>query len=213
MDEEDPRGGSEIGPVTRSALEYGPVLLFFATYLLLKDRTFSVGNEEYSGFVVATAIFIPAILGCIAAHWFLARTVSRMQAATAVLVVVFGGMSIWFNDERFFKIKPTVIYLLFAGIMAGGMLFGKSMIRAVMGEVLPLNEQGWRVMTRNCTILFFVLAAVNEAVWRSFSTETWVYFKTFGIPGAMFAFLFLQTALLIWKYGEDDGEDGSRKAE
>ena len=187
----------EIGQGTKMALELGPVLLFFVAYMMLKDRTFAVGGTEYSGFVAVTAGFIPVLLVCSAVLWRLTGKLSRMQVVTAVLVIVFGGLSIWFNDERFFKVKPTVIYLLFAGILAVGLLRGKSAIQYVMAEALPLDDRGWNVLTRNCTILFLSLAVANEIIWRSFSTEVWVYFKTFGIPGVMFLFLFLQTAFLI----------------
>lgn len=187
----------EIGQGTKLALELGPVLLFFVAYMMLKDRTFALGGTEYSGFVAVTAGFIPVLLACSAVLWRLTGKLSRMQVVTAVLVIVFGGLSIWFNDERFFKVKPTVIYLLFAGILAVGLLRGKSAIQYVMAEALPLDDRGWNVLTRNCTILFLALAVANEIIWRSFSTDVWVYFKTFGIPGVMFLFLFLQTALLI----------------
>ena len=187
----------EIGQGTKLALELGPVLLFFVAYMMLKDRTFTVGGSEYSGFVAVTAGFIPVLLACSAVLWRLTGKLSRMQAVTAVLVIVFGGLSIWFNDERFFKIKPTVIYLLFAGILAVGLLRGKSAIQYVMSEALPLDDRGWNVLTRNCAILFLALAVANEIIWRGFSTEVWVYFKTFGIPGIMFVFLFLQTAILL----------------
>ena len=187
----------EIGQGAKLALELGPVLLFFVAYMMLKDRNFAVGGTEYSGFVAVTAGFIPVLLACSAVLWRLTGKLSRMQVVTAVLVIVFGGLSIWFNDERFFKIKPTVIYLLFAGILAVGLLRGKSAIRYVMAEALPLDERGWHVLTRNCTILFLALAVANEIIWRSFSTEIWVYFKTFGIPGVTFLFLFSQTAILI----------------
>ncbi len=187
----------EIGQGTKLALELGPVLLFFVAYMMLKDRTFTVGGSEYSGFVAVTAGFIPVLLACSAVLWRLTGKLSRMQAVTAVLVIVFGGLSIWFNDERFFKIKPTVIYLLFAGILAVGLLRGKSAIQYVMSEALPLDDRGWNVLTRNCAILFLALAVANEIIWRGFSTEVWVYFKTFGIPGVMFVFLFLQTAILL----------------
>ena len=187
----------EIGQGTKLALELGPVLLFFVAYMMLKDRTFTVGGSEYSGFVAATAGFIPVLLACSAVLWRITGRLSRMQAVTAVLVIVFGGLSIWFNDERFFKVKPTVIYLLFAGILAAGLLRGKSAIQYVMAEALPLDDRGWHVLTRNCAILFLALAVANEIIWRGFSTEVWVYFKTFGIPGVMFLFLFLQTAVLL----------------
>ena len=203
----------EIGQGAKLALELGPVLLFFVAYIMVRDRTFSVGGAEYSGFVAVTAGFIPVLLVCSAVLWRLTGKLSRMQVVTAVLVVVFGGLSIWFNDERFFKIKPTIIYLLFAGILAVGLFRGKSAIQYVLAEALPLDERGWTVLTRNCAILFAALAVANEVIWRNFSTDVWVYFKTFGIPGVMFVFLFSQTAILMARQEQQatDGKaDGKR---
>ena len=102
----------KINPTTKFILELGPIILYFAGYSLIKDRTFLVGGVEYSGFIAVTACFIPVLLIFSGILWKLTGKLSRMQAVTAILVVVFGGLSIWFNDERFFKVKPTIIYLI-----------------------------------------------------------------------------------------------------
>ena len=198
----------KIGQGTKMALELGPVILFFVAYMFLRDQTFEVGGTEYSGFIAVSAGFIPILLVCSAILWRLTGKLSRMQAVTAVLVVVFGGLSIWFNDERFFKIKPTIIYLLFAGVLAAGLIRGKSAIQYVLDEAMPLDDRGWLVLTRNCAIFFLFLAVANEVIWRNFSTDVWVYFKTFGIPGGLSAFLFLQTFYLMAKQTPEDPEDG-----
>ncbi len=190
------------------ALELGPVILFFAAYMFLRDRTFEVGGTEYSGFIAVSAGFIPILLICSAILWRLTGKLSRMQAVTAVLVVVFGGLSIWFNDERFFKIKPTIIYLLFAGVLAAGLIRGKSAIQYVLDGAMPLDDRGWLVLTRNCAFFFLFLAVANEVIWRNFSTDVWVYFKTFGIPGGLSAFLFLQTYYLMTKQSQEDPDEG-----
>lgn len=180
----------------KMVLELGPVGLFFATYVLLRDDTFAFRGEEYGGFIVATALFIPVILVATAIHWAMTGKLSVMQVVTAVLVTVFGGLSIWLNDERFFKMKPTMIYGLFAAILFAGLLRGRSLLSYVLSEVMPLDPEGWRILTRRMAWLFVGLAITNEVVWRTMSTDAWVNLRTFGIPAIMFLFIFSQVALM-----------------
>ena len=105
-----------------------------------------------------------------------------MQLVTALLVVVFGGLGIWFNDERFFKMKPTILYLAFSVILYAGLMRKKSFLAVVMDEVMPLKYEGWMILTRRLALFFFLLALSNELVWRFMSTDTWVSFKTFVLP-------------------------------
>ncbi len=195
-----------VSPMVKGVLEYGPVLAFFAAYVLLKDRTFVVGGEEYSGFIAVTAAFVPLMVICSGLLWKLTGHMSKMQIVTLVLVVVFGGLSVWLNDERFFKMKPTLIYLIFGGILGFGLLRGQSYLRVVMEEALPMQEEGWMILTRRVCAFFFGLAALNEIVWRTQSTETWVSFKTFGLTIAIFAFFMLQ-GKLFQQYGIEKTED------
>lgn len=185
----------EVNPFVKSALEYGPILLFFIAYLRLKDRSFSIGGTDYEGFIVVTAAFIPLLVAATGVMWALTGKLNRMQVATVILVVVFGGLSVWLNDDRFFKMKPTMIYLLFGGILAVGLLRGQSYLKYVMEEMMPLQDGGWMLLTRRLMFFFFGLAVANELIWRSFATETWVYFKTFGLPVAMFGFFMMQGKL------------------
>ncbi|MFB9148687.1 inner membrane-spanning protein YciB [Roseovarius ramblicola] len=179
----------------KPALEFGPVLAFFVAYLWLKDRSFEVGGREYEGFIVVTAGFIPVFLLSMAALWRLTGHLSRMQAMTAVLIVVFGGLSVWFNDPRFFKMKPTMIYLLFGGVLGVGLLRGRSWLQVVMDGMMPLSDAGWMILTRRLMLFFFGLAVLNEAIWRTQSEEIWVYFKTFGLTAAIFVFFMTQGRL------------------
>ncbi|QFT60424.1 Intracellular septation protein [Sulfitobacter sp. THAF37] len=195
----------EVNPFLKSALEYGPILLFFIAYLRLKDRSFTIAGTEYDGFIVVTAAFIPLLVAATGAMWALTGKLNRMQVATVILVVVFGGLSVWLNDDRFFKMKPTMIYLLFGGILAVGLLRGQSYLKYVMEEMMPLQDGGWMLLTRRLMLFFFGLAVANELIWRSFATETWVYFKTFGLPVAMFGFFMLQ-GKLFQQYGVDKDE-------
>lgn len=185
-----------VAPGLKTALELGPIIAFFAGYVLLKDREFMIGGEAYSGFIVMTAAFIPLLVASTLILWKLTGKLSAMQIMTLVLVVVFGGLTIWLNDERFFKMKPTMIYLMFAVILGFGLLRRQSYLSLVLGEVMPLDQEGWRKLTVRMTILFFGLAIANEVVWRTMSTDTWVQFKTFGLPIIMFGFFMSQSGLM-----------------
>lgn len=195
-------GEKEVNPFVKSALEYGPLIAFFVAYLRLKDRVFTIGGTEYEGFIVVTAAFIPLLVASTGAIWWLTGKLNRMQVATVVLVVVFGGLSVWLNDDRFFKMKPTMIYLLFGGLLGFGLLRGQSYLKYVMEEMMPLEDAGWMILTRRLMLFFLALALVNELVWRSFPTETWVYFKTFGLTAAIFGFFIFQ-GKLFQTYGTD----------
>ena len=201
----------KVNPAAKFALEFGPILLFFAAYTMFKDDTFTVGGIEYTGFVAVTAGFIPVLLACSGILWKLSGKLSRMQAVTAVLVILFGGLSVWFNDERFFKIKPTVIYLLFAAILGVGLLLGKSAVQYVLEEAMPMKQEGWMILTRRTTAFFVLLAVANEFVWRTMSTDAWVNFKTFGLPLALFLFLFSQGLMLRNFYVDDMGQEAANK--
>jgi intracellular septation protein len=181
----------------KMALELGPVVLFFVAYGRMKDQTFMIGGTEYGGFIVVTACFIPLLLISTGILWKLTGHLSRMQIVTAVLVIVFGGMSVWFNDERFFKMKPTFIYLFFGGALGVGLLQGRSYMQYVMEEALALKHEGWMILTRRMMMFFFTLAVLNEIMWRFFSTDAWVTFKTFGLTGAIFMFFMTQSSLFV----------------
>ncbi|WP_138935971.1 inner membrane-spanning protein YciB [Roseovarius arcticus] len=179
----------------KTALEFGPILAFFVAYIWLKDRVFTIGGTEYDGFIIVTAGFIPIFLLSIGILWALTGHLSKMQAMTAILITVFGGLSIWFNDPKFFKMKPTMIYLLFGGILGVGLLQGKSYLQTVMDTMMPLTHEGWMILTRRIMLFFFGLAILNEIIWRTQSEETWVYFKTFGLTAAIFVFFITQSKL------------------
>ena len=195
----------KINPLVKTGLELGPIIAFFAAYLMLKDRVFAFGGTEYDGFIVVTAGFIPVFLLAMGILWWLTGHLSRMQVVTAVLIIVFGGMSVWFNDPRFFKMKPTIIYLIFAGVLGAGLLRGQSWLQYVMDGMMPLTHQGWMILTRRLAAFFFALAVLNELVWRLMSEETWVYFKTFGLTAAIFVF-FMAQGKLFREHGTQDDE-------
>ncbi|NOX72388.1 MAG: septation protein IspZ [Alphaproteobacteria bacterium] len=185
------------------SLELGPIILFFIGYGRIKDRTFDIFGTSYEGFIIATAIFIPLILIATGVLWKLTGHLSRMQVMTAVLVVVFGGMGIYFNDDRFFKMKPTILYVIFAATLGWGLLRGQSYLQYVMDEAMPLEREGWMIFTRRMAYLFAGLAIANEAIWRTMSTDAWVNFKTFGLTGLMFLF-FMSQMKLFSKYSIEE---------
>ncbi|MEI2685850.1 MAG: inner membrane-spanning protein YciB [Cypionkella sp.] len=193
----------KINPMLKLALEFGPIVLFFIGFSRFKDQTFTLFGHPATGFIVMTAAFIPLMMLSTGILWRLTGKLSKMQIATLVLVIVFGGLSVWLNDERFFKMKPTMIYLLFGVILGIGLLRGQSYLKLVMEEALPMQPEGWMVLTRRVTGFFFALAVANEVIWRNFSTETWVTFKTFGLTAALFLF-FMTQARLFEKFGLPD---------
>ncbi|MEI4471607.1 inner membrane-spanning protein YciB [Frigidibacter sp. MR17.24] len=188
--------GRRINPWLKGALEFGPVLAFFVAFSRMKDTHVTINGTDYGGFILVTAGFVLAMIVTTAILWRLTGRLSPMQIATLVLVVVFGGLSVWLNDERFFKMKPTMIYLLFAAILGWGLMRGRSYLALVMEEVMPLTHEGWMILTKRLALFFVVLAVANEVVWRTMSDGAWVSFKTFGLTAAMFAFFIAQNGLM-----------------
>lgn len=197
----------EINPLLKFALELGPVAIYFVLYTRIKDMDFVFWGESYSGFIVTTALFIPLILVSTAVLWILTGKLSRMQVMVAILVLGFGALSIWFNDERFFKMKPTVVYFLLSGILAVGLLRGKSYVAYVMGEALSMRHEGWMILTWRLTVFMVCMGVANEVVWRTMSTDAWVNFKTFALPALPLVFMLAQAGLIKRHYIESGPED------
>ncbi|KCV83266.1 intracellular septation protein A [Actibacterium atlanticum] len=197
--------GKQINPIVKLVLEMGPIVLFFVGYLMLRDRAFMIGGTEYEGFILVTAGFIPLILLTTFLLWKLSGHISKMQVATAVLVVVFGGLTVWLNDDRFFKMKPTMIYTLFAAVLGFGLVRGQSYLQYVMEEMMPLKQEGWMILTRRVALFFAALAVLNEVIWRTQSTDMWVNFKTFGLTIGVFGFFMLQGGL-FQKYAVEEND-------
>ncbi|WP_137703003.1 inner membrane-spanning protein YciB [Marimonas lutisalis] len=192
-----------INPLLKTALELGPVIAFFVAYIWIKDRVFTIAGTEYSGFIIVTAGFIPLMILTTAILWRLTGHLSRMQILTLVLVVVFGGLSVWLNDPSFIKMKPTILYAMFGAILGVGLLRGQSYLQHVMDGMMPLQPQGWLLLTRRLMLFFFGLAIANELVWRLMSEAAWVNFKTFGLTAAIFAF-FMTQGKLFRDYGTEE---------
>jgi intracellular septation protein len=187
---------TKVNPLLKSALEFGPVLAFFLGYILLREREFEIGGTAYAGFIVLTGIFIPIFAASSALMWKLTGRVSRIQIVTLAMVVVFGGLTVWLNDERFFKMKSTIVFGLIAGLLWIGLARGQSWLEYVTEGLLQLRHEGWMILTRRLAWFFAGLAVANEVIWRTLSTDVWVTFDTFGQPAAVFLFFMAQARLI-----------------
>jgi intracellular septation protein len=160
-------------PVFKLVTELGPLIVFF------------VANAKFNLFV-ATGAFMVAIVAAMIASYVVVRHVPMMAIVTAVIVLVFGTLTLVLHDETFIKVKPTIIYGLFAAILGGGLLFGRSFIAILFNQMFNLTPKGWRILTMRWALFFLGMAALNEIVWRTQSTDFWVAFKAFGaIPITM----------------------------
>ncbi len=198
----------KVDPVLKQALELGPTIVFFGIYIWLRDETFTIAGTEYSGFIVAALIFVPILLAAMGALWWLTGTLSRMQMFTAFMVIFFGALTAWFNDERFFKMKTTLVYGAMAALLAFGLWRGQSYLKWVMAAMLPMRDEGWMILTRRVAMIFGGLAVANEVIWRNFSTDTWVKLETFVFPVVLIAALMAQIVALQKHLIEEPGDGG-----
>ena len=202
----------QINPIVKQVLELGPPLVFFLIYLRIRDNTYVLAETEYSGFIVATLIFVPNMLIAMAVLWALTGQLSRMQIFTAFMVIFFGGLTAWFNDERFFKMKTSIVYGVFAGLLGIGLVRGQSWLAFVLKDALPMRDEGWMILTRRLCGMFATLAIANEVIWRTMSTDTWVKIETFAFPIALVGFLFWQINALQSHLIEDEADPGQEQS-
>jgi intracellular septation protein len=168
----------------RLALDLGPLILFFAAF-------------QYAGIFAATGIFIVAVLTSLILGWHLEKKLSPIPVVTAILVVIFGGLTLYLHNDTFIKVKLTVLYAIFGTTLLVGLRFNRIFIKYVFAEAFDLTEKGWRGLTWRWGLFFLSLAALNEAVWRNTSTATWVSFKVWGIMSLIFLFALAQTPFLL----------------
>jgi intracellular septation protein len=173
----------QLNPLLKLALDLGPLVLFF------------IANGRF-GIFGATGVFMAATVVALAAGYALTRHVPVMPLVSAIVVLIFGGLTLYLQDETFIKIKPTIIYILFGAILLGGQMMGKPLLAMVFDQVFHLNPEGWRKLTIRWAVFFFALAVLNEIVWRTQTTDNWVAFKVIGFMPLTFIFAAAQYPLL-----------------
>lgn len=181
----------------KPATEYGPLAVFFIGYYVQKDLMVAT-----VGLMAATAVSLVLSL-------IMIRKVPMMPLITAIIVGVFGGLTLLLNDDTFIKLKPTIVQALFAVILLGGLVFGKALLKPVMGAAWPMSETGWRRLTLHFGLFFAAMAVLNEFVWRTQSEEFWVNFKVFGLMGLTFVFVLTQLPLMNRHALPEPAEDSS----
>jgi intracellular septation protein len=207
----------KLHPMLKLALDLGPLLLFF--FANSKPALFepwlaplipaAVQTGARSGIFVGTAVFMVAILVTLVISYLLTRRLPVMAVVSAVIVLVFGGATLFFQNDTFIKMKPTIIYLLFSGTLFGGIVMDKPLLATVFDQMFHLTDEGWRKLTVRWALFFLVLAVLNEIVWRTQTTDTWVAFKVFGVTPLTFVFAAFQYPLLT-RY-EAGAKDESRR--
>jgi len=175
--------GRQMTPGLKMLIEFGPLIAFFLA-------------NYWGGIFVATMVIMATTPVALLVSWLITRKISLMPVITMVLVAVFGGLTLYLQDETFIKIKVTIINLMFSGILLGGLFFKKSLLMFVFGEAMNLDEQGWKKITLNWGLFFMLLAVINELVWRNVSTDTWVTYKTFGMLPITFIFALSQFPII-----------------
>ena len=174
-------------------IEMGPLIAFFA------------GNW-LAGIFWGTGIFMVATVIALALSWSLTRKLAMVPLVSAVFVAVFGGLTLWLQSDLFIKVKVTLINALFGAVLLGGVAFGKSYLKLVMGEAMKLTDEAWRTLSLRWGIFFFAMAGLNEIVWRSFTTDQWVNFKVFGLLPLTLIFAVANAPYMSKHMIEDEAE-------
>jgi intracellular septation protein len=175
---------AKLNPLAKLGLDFGPLILFFFA-------------NSYGGIFFATAAFMLAIVAALAIQYILVRRIPIVPLATAAIVLLFGALTLWLQNETFIKVKPTIIYSMFAAILFAGLLTGRPLFELVLDGAFHLTEEGWKKLTWRWAFFFLALAILNEIVWRSVSTDAWVAFKTFGFIPITLIFALSQTPVFV----------------
>lgn len=186
----------QLSPVLRLSLELGPLVVFF------------FANQRF-GIFSATLAFMVAMAVSVLAMWLAARRVPIMPLVSGAVVMVFGGMTLYFSDETFIKLKPTIVNLLFAGALFAGLAMRRNLLPIVFDGVLQLNAEGWRKLSWRWAFFFVFLAGLNELLWRNVSTDVWVAFKVWGVMPLTFLFALAQMPLIMRESSEETPAGGN----
>jgi len=186
-------GPRKITPLMRLCLDLGPLLIFFLAF-------------QWGGIFVATGVFMLAILVALGIGYGIERRFSPMPVFTAILVLIFGGLTLYLKDATFIKMKVTVLYAFFGLTLLGGLAFGRLFVKYVFSAAFELREEGWRKLTWRWGFFFLVLAVLNEIVWRSLPTADWVKFKVFGIIPLIMLFALAQMPLVLKHELKEDSQ-------
>ncbi len=191
---------NQMNPLLKLGLEMGPLLIFFLV-------------NSSQGLFVGTAAFMTATVVALAVSYGIARTVPVMPLVTAVFVLIFGGLTLFLADETFIKLKPTIVNLLFATILLVGLMTGRVFMKILLESAFQLTDRGWQLITRAWIGFFIFLAALNEVVWRNFSTDTWVSFKVFGVLPITLVFTFALLPVIMRHSLETDASKEPNSSE
>jgi len=186
----------QLHPLLKLLLEMGPLVLFFIIYSKVDLRT-------------AIVSFIPATVAALVAYYVLQRKVPVMPLVSGAIVVVFGGLTLFFDNDHFFKMKPTIVSAVFGVVLIYGYVSGRPLLKTVLDSAFNLDDAGWHKLTLRWAVYFFFMAALNEVVWRNFSESTWVSFKVFGLTALTVVFAMAQTPLLMrYEVKKDETKTG-----
>jgi intracellular septation protein len=186
---------SKQSPLLKLLFDLGPLIVFFLVF-------------EKFGIYAATGAFMAAVIGALVVGYVRERKISPMPLFTAVLVLIFGGLTLYLKNDMFIKMKPTVLYALFGTLLLGGLWFNHLFIKYIFAEAFDLSERGWRALTLRWGIFFLLIAAANEFIWRHFSTQTWVMFKVWAIIPLIFLFALAQMPLVL-KHQIEENKTGA----
>ncbi len=179
-------------PLLKLALEMGPLVLFFLGNAYAERFGIAADQKLF----VATGVFVAATVTALAIHYALVRRLPVMPLVSGVVVVVFGGLTLYLQDKTFIMVKPTIVNTLFGVVLLGGLAFGKPLLAVVLDSMFALTDEGWRKLTFRWGLFFLALAALNEVVWRTQTEDFWVNFKVCGIMPITVVFALAQTPLL-----------------
>lgn len=207
----------KIHPGLKFALEMGPLIVFFLVTYKGEWLTalFPVLAEIGKPIFIATAIFMVMSILALAVSWILTRTLALMPLVSGVVVLFFGGLTLWLHDDTFIKMKPTLVYALFGGLLLGGLAFNKALLGYVFDQAFQLDEEGWRKLTFRWGLFFLGCAVLNEIVWRTLghiyppdlADKYWAGFKLFGFTALTFLFMLTQMQLIARHSPEERHEE------